>query len=144
MKDLGQAITSTGSAHVRGEGPSPLEGQPSPQQRRAAPSGFTALWTGLEETLLDLKKLVVAVELTLNVIFVEPVTGLGLLQLLDHRRVNGSAGPPSACESCRVIAPRAGAGFGTSPTAANRRESSVRHRSPVASRTRRSQGESRP
>src|SRR3954454_7527168 len=48
---------------------------------------FTALWTGLEETLLDLEKLAVAVELTLDVFFVERVTGFGRLQLLDHRRV---------------------------------------------------------
>jgi len=36
---------------------------------------------------LDLEKLAVAVELTLDEFFVERVTGFGLLQILDHHRV---------------------------------------------------------
>jgi hypothetical protein len=52
----------------------------------------------LKETLLDLEKLAVAIELTLDVCFVERVTGFGLLQLLDHRRVLlvGCGGAPAA------------------------------------------------
>ena len=68
---------------------------------------FTALWTGLQETLLDLEKLAVAVELTLNVFFVERITGFGLLQLLDHRRVLliRLRGSSAAAGAIRVLLP---------------------------------------
>ena len=43
--------------------------------------------TSLDEALLDLQELAVALELALDVVLVESVAGLFLLQLLDHRRV---------------------------------------------------------
>src|SRR4051812_13398871 len=49
--------------------------------------GLAVLRTCLDEALLDLQELAVALELALDVVLVESVAGFFLLQLLDHRRV---------------------------------------------------------
>ncbi|MGB7696427.1 MAG: hypothetical protein WBL46_04305, partial [Nitrososphaeraceae archaeon] len=68
---------------------------------------FAALRTRLEETLLDLQKLAVAVELALDVFFIKRVTRLRLLQLLDHRRVLliRLRGSSAAAGAIRVLLP---------------------------------------
>ena len=62
--------------------------------------GLAVLRASLNEALLDLQELAVAIELALDVVLVEGVAGFFLLQLLDHRRVllvglrRGAGGAP--------------------------------------------------